>query len=143
MWFLPMLFWCFIGCYYIEQINISRSSKLIGLILIALISYAPLPFRLNSAMYYLLFFFIGYIAYSFREQLNKWISSKKVVVLWIIFISVFVVSTLIIEQIQIKVQELRERAIFEKCSTDELKRIRKTINSILKQRAASNDNIQS
>lgn len=101
MWFLPMLFWCFIGCYYIEQINISRSSKLIGLILIALISYAPLPFRLNSAMYYLLFFFIGYIAYSFREQLNKWISSKKVVVLWIIFISVFVGSTLIIEQIQI------------------------------------------
>ena len=49
----------------------------------------------------------------------------------------------VIEQIQIKVQELRERAIFEKCSTDELKRIRKTINSILKQRAASNDNIQS
>lgn len=49
----------------------------------------------------------------------------------------------VIEQIQIKVQELRERAIFEKCSTDELKRIRKTINSILRQRAASNDNIQS
>jgi len=43
----------------------------------------------------------------------------------------------VFEQMQIKISELRERAIFEKCSTEELKRIRKTINGILKERSAN------
>lgn len=58
MWFLPMLFWCFIYVYLIEK----YISKWIVLLLFVMmfVSLIPLPLRINTAMYYFIFFYTGY-----------------------------------------------------------------------------------
>lgn len=100
MWFLPMLFWCFIGCYIINRIPINKKYKLLGLILIALVSYIPLPLRIGSTMYYLLFFYTGYVIYNLRAQISNWVTNKKVLLSWVVYICVFITFTIAISHLQ-------------------------------------------
>ena len=60
MWFLPMLFWCFVLTYLIELTGLEFKYVLPILCLATLGSVTPLPLRLNSALYYLLFFYAGF-----------------------------------------------------------------------------------
>ena len=60
MWFLPMLFWCFVLTYLIELTGIEFKYVLPILCMATLGSVVPLPLRLNSALYYLLFFYAGF-----------------------------------------------------------------------------------
>lgn len=60
MWFLPMLFWCFVFTYLIELTGLEFKYVLPILCLATLGSVLPLPLRLNSALYYLLFFYAGF-----------------------------------------------------------------------------------
>ena len=49
MWFLPMLFWCFIGGWLLDQIKIGNGWKLGFLLFLNVfwVIYLPLPFQLN------------------------------------------------------------------------------------------------
>lgn len=61
MWFLPMLFWCFVGFWLINKFNISNNIVLLFLSLLSILSnFILLPFRLGSTAYYLVFFYTGY-----------------------------------------------------------------------------------
>ena len=60
MWFLPMLFWCFVGIWIIEKLRLHPKLVIPLLVVAALLSFSPIPFRIGKAMYYLLFFYIGY-----------------------------------------------------------------------------------
>ncbi len=95
MWFLPMLFWCFIGVYIIERINIREEYKLFLLLLCSIVSFLPLPFGLQGAMYYVFFFYAGFYV---RRRLSGGtidISKLKLVLLWAIFIATFIALTLV------------------------------------------------
>ena len=61
MWFLPMLFWCFIGVWIIEKSQIKTKVVLPILLLCSICSSLPLPLQLNNAMYYMFFFYLGYV----------------------------------------------------------------------------------
>lgn len=124
MWYLPMLFWCFIGCYLIEKVALSNKCKLIGLIAVASVSFLPLPLRLNSAMYYLLFFYVGYLVYSLRDWLSDWITAKKILASWAIYVFVFVAFTLAIEYIQLNLISASDSIYF--------KAVYFTVNTLLK-----------
>ena len=94
MWFLPMLFWCFVGGYVIERIKIKEEYKLLLLLLCAMVSFLPLPFRLQSAMYYMLFFYSGFYL---RKRLAGGTidpSKLKLVLLWVVFVFMFVTLTI-------------------------------------------------
>ena len=60
MWFLPMLFWCFVGVYVFEKLNLKGNIVLGILFLMIFFSVIPLPFRIGTSFYYLFFFYIGY-----------------------------------------------------------------------------------
>lgn len=60
MWFLPMLFWCFLLVYIFKRLKVSNGILLIITPLLICLSAIPLPFRLGSAMYYFPFFWGGY-----------------------------------------------------------------------------------
>ncbi|MDR1726012.1 MAG: acyltransferase [Bacteroidales bacterium] len=58
MWFLPMLFWCFIFSFLLLKLKIDERLKLIGLLGLSIISFAIPPiFQISKACYYLLFFY--------------------------------------------------------------------------------------
>lgn len=94
MWYLPMLFWCFIGYWFLSKCEIKTGITLFMLILMALASSIPLPIRINSAMYYLLFFYLGALVYGYRDRVVNYISTHKIIVSWIVFATVFVGLTL-------------------------------------------------
>lgn len=61
LWFLPMLFWCFILMFLLHKIGYKNKKVIFYIsIFISLFSIVPLPFRLTNTMYYFFFFFMGY-----------------------------------------------------------------------------------
>lgn len=61
MWFLPMLFWCFVGVWLVEKLHIPMWIALSVFILMALLPIPALPLRLTSTCYYISFFYTGYL----------------------------------------------------------------------------------
>lgn len=61
MWFLPMLFWCFVIVYLIEKIGIKRQWAIVLQFFAMFMSFLPLPFGMGVALYYVIFFYVGYI----------------------------------------------------------------------------------
>lgn len=54
LWFLPMLFWCFLMEYGIQHCLKGRNLMLV-LMIIAILPWPGIPFRFNQSLYYLLF----------------------------------------------------------------------------------------
>lgn len=68
LWFLPMLFWCFILEIFI--INIPIKWAFLILLISSLSPLPTLPFHFNASLYYILFFHMGYICFSYRYKLS-------------------------------------------------------------------------
>ena len=98
LWFLPMLFWCFVFGYAIIHIKIKIVWKLIVLCAVAALSILPLPFRIGTSFQYLLFFMGGYYAWIYKEKIAQKLKSKRIL-LWIIFVILFVCLSLIEEKL--------------------------------------------
>lgn len=78
LWFLPMLFWCFM----LERFVVSRfKAPLWALAIIAVLPYPALPFSFNSSMYYLFFFHLGSLLYQRREKLIRQAGFSRVLYL--------------------------------------------------------------
>lgn len=85
MWFLPMLFWCFIYVYLIEKYISKWIVPL--LFMMMFVSLIPLPLRINTAMYYFIFFYTGYYI-----QKNDLCFNRKMNVLLPVLVLLFVVT---------------------------------------------------
>ncbi len=90
MWYLPMLFWCFIGIWMIEKLNFSRGKSICLLLVLAVVSFVPLPFQLTFTMYYMVFFFTGYVVKKSNFNLTNYSKTKNIIILWILFIISFI-----------------------------------------------------
>lgn len=71
MWFLPMLFWCFIAAYFIEKIKINEYAKIVFLFFLSLLSFFPIPLQLGQTCYYLFFFYLAFPLYRNRSRLLR------------------------------------------------------------------------
>lgn len=94
MWFLTMLFWCFIGVYLIEKIQVGDSLKLICLAAINIFNitvYFHLPFQLSRSFNFMYYFYLGYYLYKRRDLVKEWINRKRIVKTWIAFVLIFIV----------------------------------------------------
>ena len=101
MWFLPMLFWCFIFTGFIERTRISSIVLIPVLLLLAVIVPETLPLRMGKSFYYLPFFYVGYLLQ--RKNLVEQINNKTTprLVLALLFIATFPTLTLLCENIGI------------------------------------------
>ncbi|MCM1021675.1 MAG: acyltransferase, partial [Muribaculum sp.] len=61
LWFLPMLFWCFVALYFFSKVNIHPYWLLAIAAVGTLLTNSRLPLRIGVAMGYFLFFYIGYL----------------------------------------------------------------------------------
>lgn len=89
MWFLPMLYWCFVGIWVIEFLKLKTTIILPLLILISICSFIKIPLQINNAMYYMLFFYIGY--YLQRNSINyeRFYTKYNVILLFAAFLFLF------------------------------------------------------
>lgn len=90
MWFLPMLFWCFVGIYCIEKwIHIRPGYLFPLLILMCVCSFIPLPFQLTRTMYFMFFFYSAY--YIRKENIQYVIPSPPVLTFSAIGLIAFII----------------------------------------------------
>lgn len=101
LWFLPMLFWCFI----IEKIFCRRIifSKIWILILIAILPCPELPLRINNSLYYILFFHLGYMCFLSKTKIFNILSKYKKYFgfVFCIYLFCFVLGTYMVEYTQL------------------------------------------
>lgn len=74
LWFLPMLFWCFILGYLLSKWDISEYKKLILLLICAILGWIGkalhLQFGLSRVLFYLIFFYGGYVLYMNKQKID-------------------------------------------------------------------------
>lgn len=93
LWFLPMLFWCFVGIYVIEKWRMRGKWLFAVIVLCSICSFLPLPLRMNNALYYFLFFYIGYRCPDYKATISTYIRSKYVAAAACLFVGSFVILT--------------------------------------------------
>lgn len=95
MWFLSMLFWCFAGVWVIEKLKLKPKWVIPVLVLCSVFSSVPLPLRLGSAMYYMLFFYVGYLLQKADVSFDRFYTMKHCVVALIAFCVLFPTLTML------------------------------------------------
>lgn len=90
LWYLPMIFWCFVFCYLIEKYFHFPIVPMT--LIIAVISLLPLeiylPFRLGYTTSFFVYFFMGYTLMK-HEWSNKMVLSSKFCLSLILFYCTF------------------------------------------------------
>lgn len=71
LWFLPMLFWCFIILSMIEMIPMRVFFKFLFILSLCIFVVLPLPFRLDVTFHFLIYFYIGYLWSKHNFSLNR------------------------------------------------------------------------
>lgn len=92
MWFLPMLFWCFILLkLFARLIRNNFGFVLFTSALLASLSFVNLPLRLNLSFYYFPFFLLGYLVWDKNVYFKKsvWLNLIIIVSSLVFFYFVF------------------------------------------------------
>lgn len=97
MWFLPMLFWCFVLIWIIEKIKLKPKFVTPILIIVSLFSVNGLPLQLSHTMYYMIFFYVGYALQRYNVNLEKYYTKQIAIVSVFVFAILFVALTLLRE----------------------------------------------
>lgn len=87
LWFLPMLFCCFIMAYCINKMKGHDNLKLALCFIVSLFSglLPVLVFRINNACYYILFFYLGMYLYPRRERIITKLNLTSIIVLAVLY----------------------------------------------------------
>lgn len=90
MWFLPMLFWCFIVGYVIEKSKFNDLAKLCFCSFLTFFSLNIIPFGLGLMFKYLFFFYLGFIIYKYKKTLLHHNSSLLITSLIFLYLICFI-----------------------------------------------------
>ena len=70
LWFLPMLFWCFLFIWLVDKYNINKLKYFIFLVFVSIVPIPfALPFGLSRVPHFLLYIYCGYEFYIHREEI--------------------------------------------------------------------------
>lgn len=92
MWFLPMLFWCFVISWGLLELKVKPIFMTILVIFLGLFGWMPAPLQLSNSIGYLQYFIIGFFIQNYRDTLKNIIRLRHLFTLWSVFIIVFVVN---------------------------------------------------
>lgn len=97
MWFLPMLLWTFLITWCVLQID-RRWLRWCIIIGLCGISFLSLPFGIDRAFYYIIYFYAGYEVLVSMDKLKEFATPKSIIVQWLIFIFAFLLLTMLNEE---------------------------------------------
>lgn len=129
MWFLPMLFWCFVALFIVEKLHLSAKTVLILALAASMLSLFTLPFRISSAAYYFLFFYIGYVLQRFDVQVVLKIKPKTVLLFAVSYLGVFLLSKISLNEKA--VLDIAQESLINKVISSLLNRVSTLAYSIL------------
>lgn len=95
MWYLPVLFWCFVAIYLVNKVRLNKGLLLFLFGVMAILPFPYLPFQLYRLPYYFFFFYLGQVFWQNKEKYFFNLSIKKIIILWLVFMLVFVVLRII------------------------------------------------
>ena len=99
LWFLPMLFWCFVMTYFLEEIKVNYWIKMAILFVLSVAINGhenELPLRLGYVCYYLFYFYLAFGIFNHRADIIKRLSkSYKVWIVLAFYAFTFVAFSLI------------------------------------------------
>lgn len=95
MWFLPMLFWCFVWIWVIELFQLKTKLMIPILFICSVVSTLPLPLRIGNAMYYMLFFYVGYAMQKESIDTERFYTLKNVIAAVVAFCVLFPTLTML------------------------------------------------
>lgn len=101
MWFLPMLFWCFLGGWVLERIELNDGWKLAILVCLHLFAVISLPFQLHAAAKFMVYFYGGLVLYKHSETIKSALTPMRLFMGWVIFAVVFAVLRPLIDALAI------------------------------------------
>lgn len=90
MWYLPMLFWCFIGGWLLEQVRIGDGWKLAFLLCLNVFWLKWLPLQLSRTFSYIFYFYFGFVVYKHSFAIKKYLKTDILALSWIVFFVMFV-----------------------------------------------------
>ena len=92
LWYLPMLFWCFVGGWLLEQVKVGDCWKLAFLMCLNVffLKFSSLPMQLDRVPSFLFYFYLGCIVYKQSVKLKKSMSLDKIGFASIAFLVFFV-----------------------------------------------------
>lgn len=90
LWFLPMLFWCFVFGFLIKKIN-NVELVVALLFLLSVVSYFHLPLRLSYSFYYLFYFILGGVFFKYRLTIRDVLNRQRIVIIWSLFFVIFII----------------------------------------------------
>lgn len=91
LWYLPMLFWCFIITWLLSKTKINKSLVLIALFALSIAAVLPIPLKFNAVFHYLPYFYLGVAVFDYKPQKC---TLRKAMLLLIVFILFLVLVTL-------------------------------------------------
>lgn len=100
MWFLPMLFWCFVGTWVIELLRLKPGLVFPVLVVCSLLSFVTLPLQMTHTLYFMLFFYAGYYIKRNDVRIDKLFNLKYLALSIGIFLLVFPSFTLFKEKLE-------------------------------------------
>lgn len=115
MWFLPMLFWCFVVLFVVEKLNIPSKFVIILALLATICSIVPLPLRLSSAAYYFIFFYCGYCIQRNDIEITSLLTRGNIAISALLYIILFVCSKLLFSSeliVDFSEESIMHKAIF-------------------------------
>lgn len=87
LWFLPMLFWCFMAIWLIDKYKLSSWFTLVVLALVSVVPSNGLPLGLSRLPHFLFYVFAGYFLWQHHETPLRWSKSNVVIVIsWIVYV---------------------------------------------------------
>lgn len=92
LWFLPVLFLCFVLVYILEKLRLPHGVVL-GLAVISGVVFPKIPW------YYFMFFYVGYVVQRDDISLKKLYDKKPIAVLSILYLAVFITSKLFLNDV--------------------------------------------
>lgn len=101
LWFLPMLFWCFGLVWIVEKIYLSQTWALVLFFLLAVAPKAVLTFHFTQSLYYILFFYLGYILQKRFVNINKLYKPRCIAIFTLLFFILFPLLTLFQQYVEV------------------------------------------
>lgn len=105
LWFLPMLFWCFIIQWILYK---SIRSNVLAICLtfgLSLVCFLPLPLGVSHMMKYVFFFNLGFVCVNIRDSLLKLSTLRIIILIGASFLLVFYVATIYLEDLNVLYKE--------------------------------------
>lgn len=96
LWFLPMLFWCFISIWLIDHYHLSSNWLLLILAVFSIVPPLNLPLGLSRLPHFLFFVYAGYFLWEHHDKVWSRANCKWIVLAWVVYVLLVVVKATMI-----------------------------------------------